>query len=104
RAQQRLVIGIGNLRPVQRQRGDATRIDIELERLIAHDVVTFAGSVLAPQTRTPTRAPGGGTKAPDSSAASAVAPPGSAISRSRSQRRRCAAAIASSATSTASTT
>ena len=60
RAQQRLVVGVGDLRPVQRQRGDAARIDIKQEYLVAHARLTFAGSVLAPQTRTPTRAPAGG--------------------------------------------
>src|ERR1700722_11913557 len=99
-----LVVGVGHFRTVQHEGRDTAGIGGEPEGTRTHGAAIAAGSALAPHTTTPTLAPEGGVNAPHSNAASAVAPPGSAIRRVRSQISRCAAAIAASGTSTAAAT
>ena len=60
RSQQCLVIGVANLRPVERHVCHTTRIHHIQDGSISH-VITKFGSVLLPQTSTPTCAPGGGS-------------------------------------------
>src|ERR1019366_7496553 len=98
------VVGVADLGPVQCHAGHAAVIDVQQNDIPAHDATTFPGSVLPPHITTPTRAPCGGSNLPETTAARAVAPPGSAISRICSHNRRCVAAICSSVPSTAPVT
>ena len=60
--------------------------------------------VLPPQTNTATRSPAAGRYRPDSKAANAAAPPGSATTHRRDHKAACAWRIASSVTSTLTAT
>src|SRR5580704_9710479 len=67
--QHRRIICIADLGAVQRHRGDPAVVDVQQDDILTQIDATFPGSVLPPQTTTPTRAPSGGTNRPDSSAA-----------------------------------
>src|SRR3954467_2686183 len=81
--------------------GEEVAVALDQALREAHEATgaSLARSTFAPHSSTPTFSSGRGLYAPEVSAASAAAPPGSAATRSLSQSRRCAAAIASSETS-----